>query len=553
MAVVLSRPLVPKDSLPYCGNREHHRDSIIMKVLITTSGVGSRLGEYTQYTNKSLVQVGNKPALSWILESYPADAEFVITLGYFGDLVRQFVEIAHLDKTIQFVEVDDFEGPLSSLGYSMLKARDLLQSPFIYNAGDTLWKGTLLQEPTENWLGGFADGDSALYASFDAFGDRVLKINPKAGHTFDYLYVGLAGIYDHEEFWDALAGLHDLAPEFSELNDLSAIETLLSRGHEFKVNPVEAWYDIGNLTGLETAREVFLQNLPTLEKRDEAIFYIDNKVVKFFSDGHVSAGRVKRAGILSPHVPRILASTENWYSYGFVEGDSLSDVVNPTMFGHLLSWAQKSFWTQVPDSVDDLLFQATCEAFYFDKSVERINLFLNRSGLEDAPAMINGFPVPPALELIQTLRDSNLLVGKPGLIHGDFILDNILRTSDSFIGVDWRQGFGDLLAYGDVYYDLAKLNHSLTMDHSVLLGGDFSVDRNGSSIRVDIFRKSNLLMCEEVLEDFASDNGYDLEQIRVLTPLIWLNMAALHSHPMSLFLFEYGKLSLFRALGASGS
>ena len=41
------------------------------KVLITTSGIGSRLGNLTKYTNKCLVRVGKKPTLSYIIESYP--------------------------------------------------------------------------------------------------------------------------------------------------------------------------------------------------------------------------------------------------------------------------------------------------------------------------------------------------------------------------------------------------------------------------------------------------------------------------------------------------
>ena len=41
------------------------------KVLITTSGIGSRLGNLTEYTNKGLVRVGKKPSISYIIESYP--------------------------------------------------------------------------------------------------------------------------------------------------------------------------------------------------------------------------------------------------------------------------------------------------------------------------------------------------------------------------------------------------------------------------------------------------------------------------------------------------
>ena len=58
------------------------------KVLLTASGIGSRLGDLTKFTNKSLVTIGNKPALAHIVEQYPEDIEFVVTLGYFGSHVK---------------------------------------------------------------------------------------------------------------------------------------------------------------------------------------------------------------------------------------------------------------------------------------------------------------------------------------------------------------------------------------------------------------------------------------------------------------------------------
>ena len=59
------------------------------KVLLTTSGIGSRLGNLTKFTNKSLVRIGDKPAISHIIDSYPDDVEFVVTLGHHGSQVQQ--------------------------------------------------------------------------------------------------------------------------------------------------------------------------------------------------------------------------------------------------------------------------------------------------------------------------------------------------------------------------------------------------------------------------------------------------------------------------------
>ena len=93
------------------------------KVLITTSGLGSRLGNLTDYTNKSLVRVGDIPAISHIVEKYDKDTPFVITLGHFGSYVKQFLLLTYSDRDFTFVEVDKYKGPGSSLGYSILQAK----------------------------------------------------------------------------------------------------------------------------------------------------------------------------------------------------------------------------------------------------------------------------------------------------------------------------------------------------------------------------------------------------------------------------------------------
>ena len=73
------------------------------RVLITTSGMGSRLGNLTNGTNKCLVRVADKPSISHIIESYSADTEFVISLGHHGDYVKQYLNLAYPDHTLIYI------------------------------------------------------------------------------------------------------------------------------------------------------------------------------------------------------------------------------------------------------------------------------------------------------------------------------------------------------------------------------------------------------------------------------------------------------------------
>ena len=88
-------------------------------VLITTSGIGSRLGNLSQVTNKSLIVLGQKPVIAHIVESYPENTEYIVTLGHFGEHIKEFLEIAYPKRNFTFVQVFPFEGSSSSLALSI--------------------------------------------------------------------------------------------------------------------------------------------------------------------------------------------------------------------------------------------------------------------------------------------------------------------------------------------------------------------------------------------------------------------------------------------------
>ena len=169
------------------------------KVLITTSGIGSRLGKLTDFTNKSLVRIGDMPAISHIVEYYPIQTKFVITLGHHGDLVKQFLEITYPDRNFEFVEVDNFKGKGSSLGYSILQAKNNLQCPFIFHASDTIIENLEFDFKSNFCIGAKKD-ETSQYTTLMVTNGYVEKINQKGELNFDYPYAGICGIKDYDIF-----------------------------------------------------------------------------------------------------------------------------------------------------------------------------------------------------------------------------------------------------------------------------------------------------------------------------------------------------------------
>ncbi len=134
-----------------------------MKVVIFCGGLGTRLREHSETMPKPLVNVGFRPIL-WHLMSYYAHFghnDFVLCLGYRGDLIRQYFldyraamstdfTMTNGGRNIELLgdrrSIDDWKitfvdtGMHSNLGQRLLRVRHLLggESMFLANYSDGL-------------------------------------------------------------------------------------------------------------------------------------------------------------------------------------------------------------------------------------------------------------------------------------------------------------------------------------------------------------------------------------------------------------------------------
>jgi len=507
------------------------------RVLITTSGIGSRLGKITDFTNKSLVRISDKPAISHIIEYYPKDTSFVITLGHFGNYVKQFLRIAYPERNFTFVNVDKFKGTGSSLGYSILQAKSELQCPFIFHASDTILTDIdSIPNLDNNWCAGALKSDSSQYRTLNITSDTVVKINEKGEINFDNCYIGLCGIKDFNLFWDKLTKL----PNTNSLSDVHVINEMM-QSVEFKYHKVSKWLDIGNVSELNKTRKQLGSSIEVLDKQNESIYFFKEFVIKFFSDSSINSNRVKRANLLNTLVPTIIDSSTNFYKYKKSKGSLFSKSANVNSFKFFLQWANINLWKK--KELDN--FSELCSDFYISKTSNRVKLYLQ--GKDDQETIINGCKVPSIWNLLSQIDVEWLCNGIPSQFHGDFILDNIIETNNGFCLLDWRQDFAGNLEIGDLYYDLAKLNHNLIINHGIVEQGLY----NHSIDNCNILCNSTLIECKAVLHEFIKENKYDLKKIKLLTSIIWINMAPLHEYPFNNFLFNFGKYNLYKTLNVS--
>src|SRR3989338_4713761 len=122
------------------------------KVCILAAGVGSRMGTLSENINKAVLPVNFKGTISYIIEKFPKEVELVIAVGHKKETVKDYLALAHPERKITFVEVDNYIGPGTGPGYSLLACKPHLQCPFIFFAADTLVLEEI-PEPLNNWFG----------------------------------------------------------------------------------------------------------------------------------------------------------------------------------------------------------------------------------------------------------------------------------------------------------------------------------------------------------------------------------------------------------------
>jgi thiamine kinase-like enzyme len=150
------------------------------------------------------------------------------------------------------------------------------------------------------------------------------------------------------------------------------------------------------------------------------------------------------------------------------------------------------------------------------------------------------------MDYIITQFDTEVFYDNPmySLFHGDLQFDNILWDghSNKFTYIDWRESFGGSTEGGDVYYDLAKLYGGTIIPYSMMKEENAITFYEGSTIAsYDYFISEDLYDFRNYYEGWLADNGYDLNKVKLITAIIFLNMSPLHDE-------KFGKMLWFKAI-----
>jgi NDP-sugar pyrophosphorylase family protein len=515
-------------------------------VCILTAGKGSRLNERTEYFNKALLRVGNKAVISHTIDKFPNSTDFVIVLGYKGDIVKQYLELAHPKKKFTFVWTEKYSEAGAGPGYAMLQAKEHLQRPFFYVACDSIidwkpYKSDWEYTTKYSWvhISSVPQDKVSDYCTVSIVNNRVKNYYNKQKNGTTTAFTGVAYIVEYEEFWTRLSRLADSeggeipnAPAFLEMDNIHTVSS--------------EWFDTGTEKGLLEARRNFV-GINNLDKIDEELYVVGNSVIKYFHNENMVKHRMQRLEHLK-FTPNMQGHTKNFYKYQFVPGSDLFKLKRPQdVLGMVLEQTQIHLWSDIKqlNDLESKIFKDVCKKFYYDKTLSRLDKLYKKLNLEDKHS--------PLKSSFRRINWDFLSEGVPAKFHGDFNMSNIVWFSaDMVMGhtlLDWRQDFGGSIEYGDVYYDLAKMYHSFLFPHPSVKAGKYYIKKQKDGrIKTFIEIPYEIERCKDIFEEFVVNQGYDLWKVQVLTGIVLLNMSPLHEPPIDEYLYYFARDYLEKVL-----
>jgi len=487
---------------------------------IIAAGIGSRMGNYSNLINKGLLPIDNKAVISNIIDKTPKEYDIVVAVGYRSELIIEYCKSAHDDRNFIFVNVDKFIGEGTGPGTSLLCCKEYLQRPFYFVTSDCYIKDEL-PFIDDNWLGVYQTSLPEMYATVKVDRDENIQdFKNKTKDGYNNAFIGLCSILDYNKFWnkleDNILDSGEVVSAFYNINNYDS----------FIVKKLD-WYDIGTIDNYIKSKKIFDTEKFGIEKTNgQFVYKIEDKFIKLFSDKNLVVNKIHRSENLKGLTPKIKWSGEHVFSYEWFDGNTLYEINDIKVWKKFLDWGIKNLW-----EVEDYDIYNNCKIFYKDKTIKRYNMFVKNKGFEyfHDEYIINNKSYK---NIIDDIKFDDLFDGIPTkLYHGDLQFDNVLYNGDTekYSLIDWRDDFGGSNDFGDVYYDLSKMYGGIIMSYSSMkYPKNYNFSKEGNYITYDYIVDEKLLKFKEYYENWILENGFDLNKIKKITSLIYLNMSPLH-------------------------
>lgn len=498
-----------------------------------------------------LIPLFGKVALQKVIEKFSKyDPQTFVGLSDQKEQVYQYIDFFAC-RRVHLVDVSPSVSISETVEHILDSNPAILSGPMVINFADTIVNDLDLSLVGSDFIAYSITEETERWTLFKESGGTIEQVSDKQFHldTAGWkTFVGLWGVGDPRRFYEILQGQNRLDKRTAFYN---AITEYYNSASEVHFVHSRDWFDLGHIDNYYRARKQNINtrffNTTNVNENGCGILKTSTNKSKIVQEITWYLNLPKD---LRYHVPTLYEYSLDadhpfyemeYYSYPslddcFVSGRFDLDTWNK-VFSKIFQVIRRSAAYSLKG--DDLRLDLS--TMYREKTLTRLHKFLkdadpDLTGELDA-LIINGREIIPMTELLSGFDD--LLerfhlfeTSEFQLIHGDLCFGNILFDHKNGIikFIDPRGEFGRHQIYGDVYYDLGKLSHSVLGHYDSIIFNQYRLTRiEKGRYSLTFFLPDYKETVGTIFTKYLVDNHYDIQKVRFIESLHFLSMLPLHA------------------------
>lgn len=514
-----------------------------------------------------LVPIAGKSTAERIIDQYDSSCHFYIAIHDQADLVREHFEFFPNDQ-VHLVDVGKTISIAHTIQRVFAEHPELSSGPFVLNFADTIIEDLKLSELEGDFMVVAPTIESQRWTlvqqdegKITQLSDKEFQLDPSAWQ----MLVGVWGVSDSTQF---LANLNERS---AETNRFAFYEAMIDYYNGLTQPALyvncSQYIDCGHADNYYAARRRLINarffNVLKFNEQAGTIRKTSDNKEKLVDEIRWLQAIPKE---LKTFTPAVFDYSKNpldpylemeFYSYPSLDEAFVSarfdfdawEKLFDKLFG-LIRIAGKYRVTE--DSLDDDL-----RDMYEAKTLTRLSQFSNdalQGDISINQRRVKGIrgvqeSIPQVLREKQTCHANSFQV-----IHGDLCLGNILYDAKHGLIklIDARGRFGRFDIFGDVYYDLAKLSHSILGKYDFIVSGRSRVKEQDGNFTLEFKTSDYHDTVGKIFLKYLAREGFDVARVRLIESLLFLSMLPLHrDHPDRQVAMALQGIQLFDQFGGA--
>ena len=537
--------------------------------MIPAAGRGSRMMSLTDDNPKAMLPLHNKPLIAWHLDKLIEEEvkKAIIIVGYKKEKLIEYVNKFYSDKIdITYIEQRELKGLAHAIkqGLDTLSEEQLENNNLLIILGDTIIKDPLkgLLEEDYSWIGYKEVDDYKRWCLMETSHNEVVRFIDKPDYD-PMTRKAVIGIYYFHDIFELYSNIQEIIKKGVTIKgefQLSSAMELYMDSYSLCSIQFNDWYDCGEVETFNNTRKNITRNFNNIKVTD------DNTIIK-----------------MSPSNNKKIIQEINWYSSipnklkvytpQLIDFDKHVEVDEPAFYEleyinfnpmqelFLYNLPDLPTWNKLFDNIFHMIdkfkqysnsnnlneeSQMAVKDILVEKTKKRIeelqsqnsiwNEIMNKNFITINGKAYNNLPI--VLENVYEKVNKELLNNSNDywqIIHGDLFFGNMLYdiNSNTLKIIDPRGNFGSDGVYGDIRYDLAKLNHSIYGKYDFIVNGLYSLKYNNNDFNYIIYDNKRHEDILELFKNKLDQNRFNYNHILAITALLFASMIPLHNENLN--------------------